>query len=113
DYPLVLITGRLLEHWHTGAMTRRAGVLDAIEPVPTVSVNPADMAELGLDPEGAVKLETRRGAVVLRVRPDDDVPKGTVFMPFAYVEAAANILTNPKLDPYGKIPGFKYSAVRL
>jgi formate dehydrogenase major subunit len=113
QYPFVLITGRLLEHWHTGAMTRRAGVLDAIEPVPTVSVHPTDLEALGLEPGAAVGLETRRGRVVAIVRRDSATPQGSVFMPFAYVEAAANILTNPKLDPFGKIPEYKYCAVRL
>jgi formate dehydrogenase major subunit len=113
EYPLVLITGRLLEHWHTGSMTRRAGVLDAIEPVPTVSINPADLADLGAAPGDAVALETRRGRVVAVARRDSATPRGSVFMAFAYVEAAANLLTNPKLDPFGKIPEFKYCAVRL
>jgi formate dehydrogenase major subunit len=113
EYPLVLITGRLLEHWHTGSMTRRAGVLDAIEPVPTVSINPADLADLGAAPGDAVALETRRGRIVAIARRDSATPRGSVFMAFAYVEAAANMLTNPKLDPFGKIPGFKYCAVRL
>ena len=113
EYPFVLITGRVLEHWHTGAMTRRAGVLDAIEPVPTVSMNPGDLTELGLEAGDGVALETRRGRLVAIARRDPGTPRGSVFMPFAYVEAAANILTNPKLDPYGKIPEFKYCAVRL
>ncbi|HSJ10943.1 MAG TPA: formate dehydrogenase subunit alpha [Longimicrobiales bacterium] len=113
EYPFVLITGRLLEHWHTGAMTRRSGVLDAIEPVATVSLHPADMEELGLGRGDAVALETRRGRVVAIARRDPGTPKGAVFMPFAFVEAAANILTNPKLDPFGKIPEFKYCAVRV
>jgi formate dehydrogenase major subunit len=112
-YPFVLITGRLLEHWHTGAMTRRAGVLDAIEPVPTVSINPADMDRHGIRPGTVIALETRRGRVAAIARRDSATPAGSVFMPFAYVEAAANILTNPKLDPFGKIPEFKYCAVRL
>ncbi|CAN5770181.1 formate dehydrogenase subunit alpha [soil metagenome] len=113
EYPLVLITGRVLEHWHTGSMTRRSGVLDAIEPVPTVSIHPDDMASLGLQPGNTAALETRRGRVACIARRDPTTQRGTVFMTFAYVEAAANILTNPKLDPYGKIPEFKYCAVRL
>jgi formate dehydrogenase major subunit len=112
-YPFVLITGRLLEHWHTGSMTRRAGVLDAIEPVPTVSIHPDDLAALGVAPGEPVALETRRGRIAALARRDSATPRGSVFMPFAYVEAAANILTNPRLDPYGKIPEFKYCAVRL
>jgi formate dehydrogenase major subunit len=113
EYPLVLITGRLLEHWHTGSMTRRAGVLDAIEPVPTVSINPADLSALGTAPGDPVALETRRGRIIALARRDSATPRGSVFMAFAYAEAAANILTNPKLDPFGKIPEFKYCAVRL
>jgi formate dehydrogenase major subunit len=113
DYPFVLITGRLLEHWHTGAMTRRASVLDAIEPFATVSMNPADMVGLGLSPADALRLETRRGAITAQIRRDPGMPRGSVVMPFCYVEAAANILTNPVLDPFGKIPEFKYCAVRL
>jgi formate dehydrogenase major subunit len=113
EYPLVLITGRVLEHWHTGAMTRRSGVLDAIEPVPTVSLHPAELAALGVEAGDPVALETRRGSIVAHARRDPGMPKGSVFMPFCYVEAAANILTNPKLDPFGKIPEFKYCAARV
>jgi formate dehydrogenase major subunit len=113
DYPYILITGRLLEHWHTGAMTRRSGVLDAIEPVPTVSLHPDDSAALGFATGDLVALETRRGRIAALLRRDSATPRGTAFMPFAYVEAAANILTNPKLDPFGKIPEYKYCAVRL
>ena len=112
-YPMVLITGRVLEHWHTGAMTRRASVLDAIEPVATVSLHPDDMTRLGLEPGSQVAVESRRGRVVAQARRDDGMPRGAVFMPFAFVEAAANLLTHPSLDPFGKIPGFKYCAVRV
>jgi formate dehydrogenase major subunit len=113
DYPHVLITGRLLEHWHTGAMTRRAGVLDALEPVPTASLHRDELARLGLTDGDVLTLETRRGSVRFLARLDDGIPKGTVFVPFCYVEAAANVLTNPALDPYGKIPEFKFCAVRV
>ncbi|HUF51731.1 MAG TPA: formate dehydrogenase subunit alpha [Longimicrobiales bacterium] len=113
EYPFVLITGRVLEHWHTGAMTRRAGVLDAIEPIATASLHPDDMQNLGVAAGDAIALQTRRGRVVATARLDTGIPRGAVFMPFAYVEAAANVLTNPKLDPFGKIPEFKYCAVRL
>jgi formate dehydrogenase major subunit len=113
EFPLVLITGRLLEHWHTGAMTRRATVLDAIEPVPMVSLNPAHIGDLGVQPGDTVTLETRRGAVAALVRQDPGIPVGAVFLPFCYAEAPANLMTNPKLDPYGKIPEFKYCAVRV
>jgi formate dehydrogenase major subunit len=113
EYPMVLITGRQLEHWHTGAMTRRSGVLDAIEPEPVVSMHPLDMDAKGLKPGDVATVESRRGKISLYVRADDGTPRGAVFIPFAYYEAAANMLTNPKLDPFGKIPEFKYCAVRV
>jgi formate dehydrogenase major subunit len=113
EYPYVLITGRLLEHWHTGAMTRRASVLDAIEPVPTVHLHADDMQKLGVSPGDPVRLITRRGELVGLARHDGATPAGTVFIPFCFVEAAANILTNPKLDPFGKIPEFKFCGVRV
>jgi formate dehydrogenase major subunit len=113
DFPFVLTTGRELEHWHTGAMTRRASVLDALEPAPTASLAPTDLRRLGLAPGDRLRLETRRGAVELAARADPAMPEGLVFVPFAYREAAANLLTNPQLDPYGKIPEFKYCAVRV
>ena len=113
EYPFVLITGRQLEHWHTGAMTRRAYVLDALEPEATVSMHSAELARLRLEPGEPVNVASRRGTIRLRVRADDGIARGTVFIPFAYAEAAANQLTNPKLDPYGKIPEFKYCAVKV
>ncbi len=113
DYPFVLITGRQLEHWHTGSMTRRATVLDAIEPEATASLCGADMLALGLGAGDVVTLATRRGQVSLRVRRDDGTPSGSVFVPFAYYEAAANLMTNAALDPVGKIPEFKYCAVSI
>ena len=113
DYPLILITGRQLEHWHTGSMTRRSAVLDAIEPVATASLNGRELARMGLVAGQMARLQSRRGEVRCHVRRDDGTPDGTVFMPFAYAEAAANLLTNAALDPVGKIPEFKYCAVRL
>ena len=113
DYPFVLTTGRQLEHWHTGAMTRRAAHLDALEPGPTAGLNPADIEALGVAPGDCLRIETRRGAIELDARSDDAVPAGVVFIPFAYVEAAANLLTNPALDPVGKIPEFKFCAARV
>ncbi len=113
DYPLVLITGRQLEHWHTGAMTRRAEVLDLLEPAPTVSLNPNTLARHGVTPGQMVKVTTRRGSIELAARADRAIQEGTIFIPFAYVEAAANVLTNPQLDPIGKIPEYKYCAVRI
>src|SRR5882672_10868874 len=113
EYPVVLITGRQLEHWHTGAMTRRASVLDAIEPEPVCSIHPLDLAALGAKPGDIVTVESRRGKISLFSREDEGTPRGAVFIPFAFYEAAANMLTNPKLDPFGKIPEFKYCAVRV
>ncbi len=113
QYPVVLITGRQLEHWHTGAMTRRAGVLDAIEPEPVASLHPLDIGKLGAKPGDIITVESRRGSISLYARADEGTPRGAVFIPFAFYEAAANMLTNPKLDPFGKIPEFKYCAVRV
>ncbi len=113
DYPFVLITGRQLEHWHTGSMTRRAVVLDAIEPMATASMCGADLADLGLTTGDVITVQSRRGEVAIHVRRDDGTPLGAVFMPFAYYEAAANLMTNAALDPFGKIPEFKYCAVAI
>jgi len=113
DYPFILITGRQLEHWHTGSMTRRTEVLDAIEPGPVGSFNPMDLADLGVAPGGAMTIASRRGSVTLYARADSGTPRGTVFIPFCYYEAAANVLTNPALDPFGKIPEFKFCAVKV
>jgi formate dehydrogenase major subunit len=113
DYPMVLSTGRVLEHWHTGAMTRRAGVLDAIEPEAVAFMSPRELRRTKLNPGDFIRIETRRGAVETKVRTDPDVPEGMVFMPFCYAEAAVNLLTNPKLDPYGLIPEFKFCAARV
>ncbi len=113
DYPFVLITGRQLEHWHTGSMTRRSAVLDAVEPLATASLCGADLSRLGLQAGDPLTVASRRGQVTLHARRDDGTPEGSVFIPFAYAEAAANLLTNPALDPFGKIPEFKYCAVRL
>jgi formate dehydrogenase major subunit len=112
-FPLVLTTGRLLEHWHTGAMTRRASVLDTIEPVPYAHISPNDLARFGITPGDLVKVATRRGEIEIAARSDGDVPDGVVFIPFCYAEAPANMLTNPALDPFGKIPELKFSAARL
>jgi len=113
EYPMVLITGRQLEHWHTGAMTRRSGVLDAIEPEPVVSLHPLDLAAMQAQPGDVITVESRRGKIALYARADAGTPRGAVFIPFAFQEAAANLLTNPALDPFGKIPEFKYCAVRV
>jgi formate dehydrogenase major subunit len=113
EYPLVLTTGRQLEHWHTGAITRRAGVLDALEPESVASFSPEWLKRQGIAPGEQVRVSTRRGSVLTVARADAGVPDGMVFMPFCYVEAPANMLTNPQLDPIGKIPEFKFCAARV
>ena len=113
EYPLVLTTGRLLEHWHTGSMTRRASKLDALEPEAIVGLNPRDMERAGIAPGDYVTVTTRRGALTLKARSDRDVSAGMVFIPFAFAEAPANVLTNPQLDPMGKIPEFKFCACKV
>jgi len=113
EYPMVLITGRQLEHWHTGSMTRRASVLDAIEPDPTALLHPLDLAALDAKPGDVLTLESRRGQVTLWARADAGTPRGAVFVAFAYYEAAINKLTHAALDPFAKIPEFKYCAIRV
>ncbi|MCV6592122.1 MAG: formate dehydrogenase subunit alpha, partial [Silicimonas sp.] len=113
EYPHVMITGRQLEHWHTGSMTRRTKVLDGLEPEANCSMHPRTLRALGVSAGEYVTLTTRRGSITIMARADRAVAEGQVFVPFAYVEAAANLLTNPSLDPYGKIPEFKFSAVRI
>ena len=94
-------------------MTRRASALDSIEPEPVASVHPLDLAALDVEPGGTLTIESRRGAISLYARADDGMPRGVVFVPFCFYEAAANMLTNPVLDPFGKIPEFKYCAVKV
>jgi formate dehydrogenase major subunit len=113
EYPLVLITGRQLEHWHTGSMTRRSATLDALEPGPTVSLNPLLLRRLQARAGDALTVRSRRGAITLAARADEAVPEDAVFIPFAFVEAAANELTNAALDPIAKIAELKYCAVRV
>ena len=113
EYPLILTTGRQLEHWHTGSMTRRAHVLDTVEPQANASLNPRTMKKLGVNAGDMITVETRRGSITIMARADRAVSDDMIFVPFAYVEAAANILTNPQVDPYGKIPEFKFAACRV
>ncbi len=113
EYPMVLITGRQLEHWHTGSMTRRATTLDAIEPDPVALIHPLDLVAMGAQPGDLVTIESRRGEVSLYARADEGSPRGAVFVPFCYYEAAINRLTNAALDPFAKIPEFKYCAIRV
>ncbi len=113
DYPMVLSTGRMLEHWHTGAITRRATILDHLEPAAVASLHPREMKRLDVWPGDPIRVSTRRGAIDIAVRADRDVPEGMVFIPFCFAEAAANLLTNPQLDPFGKIPEFKFCAAKV
>ena len=113
EFPMIMTTGRQLEHWHTGSMTRRASVLDAVEPEANCSLHPKTLRALGAEPGDMLRLTTRRGSIEIMARADRAVAEDMVFVPFAYVEAAANVLTNPAVDPYGKIPEFKFSAVRV
>lgn len=113
EYPMIMTTGRQLEHWHTGSMTRRSKVLDAVEPEANCSLHPKTLRRLGVEPGEYVSIASRRGEITIMARADRAVAEDMVFVPFAYVEAAANVLTNPAIDPYGKIPEFKFSAVRV
>ena len=112
-FPMVLTTGRQLEHWHTGAMTRRASVLDELEPEAVATLSPGDMSRMNIEPGAMIRVSTRRGVLELRARVDGAVPSGMVFIPFCYAEAPANVLTNQALDPFGKIPEFKFCAARV
>jgi formate dehydrogenase major subunit len=113
EYPLVLNTGRLLEHWHTGSMTRRARTLDALAPEGFVGIHPDDAAEFGIREGDRVRVASRRGGVSLRAQLSLRESRGSVFIPFHFREAAANLLTLDELDPDGKIPEFKFCAVRI
>src|SRR5262249_16493049 len=113
EYPLVLNTGRLLEHWHTGTMTRRAAALAALQPGPFVEAPPEDLVKYGVADGQVITVRSRRGAIRLPARAGDAVPPGSVFIPFHFREAAANVLTIDELDPHGKIPEFKFCAVRI
>ena len=110
---MIMTTGRQLEHWHTGSMTRRASVLDWAEPEANASLHPKTLRRLGLLPGDMMTIETRRGAISIMARSDRAIAEDMVFVPFAYVEASANLLTNSELDPFGKIPEFKFSACRI
>jgi formate dehydrogenase major subunit len=112
-YPLILTTGRMLEHWHTGAMTRRSSNLDALEPTPVASFHPKQLDQMGIGPGDTIRVASRRGEIEIMARADRDVPDGMVFIPFCFNEAAANLLTSPQLDPIGKIPEFKFCAVKV
>jgi formate dehydrogenase major subunit len=110
---VILSTGRLLQHWHTGSMTRRSYALDAISPRPEVYIHPDDAAELGLADGEAARVTSRRGTIVLATRFSYRESRGSCFIPFHFREAAANLLTIDEIDPFGKIPEFKFCAVRI
>ena len=113
EFNFILITGRQLEHWHTGAMTRRASMLDEIEPNPTASLCSRDMKKLGITEGDLITVESRRGKIDVYSRKDDNLQANQIFIAFCYVESAANLLTNAALDPDAKIPEFKFCAVKV
>ena len=113
EYPYIFITGRELEHWHTGSMTRHASKLDAIQPDPVIYLNPKLMQSLRVEMGDTVTLESRRGKIIAYAQPDIGIAENTAMMAFCYNEASANLITNEALDPYAKIPEFKFCAVRL
>ena len=112
EYPLIFITGRQLEHWHTGSMTRHSPTLDAIEPDPVVTLHPENLAALNIIAGELITIESRRGKITAYARADIGIQKGSMFMAFCYNEASANLITNEALDPSAKIPEFKFCAVK-
>jgi predicted molibdopterin-dependent oxidoreductase YjgC len=112
EYPFILTTGRVLEHWHGGTMTRHSQ-LDALYPEALVEINPVDASLLGIFDGQSVRVVSRRGAVVLRAAVTEKTTAGVVFIPFHFHEAAANLLTIDALDPQAKIPEFKACAVQV
>ena len=112
EYPFILTTGRVLEHWHTGSMTRHSE-LDTLYPEAIIEIHPADADIHGIHNGQAVKVSSRRGEVVLRAWVTEKTTVGVVFIPFHFHEAAANLLTNDALDPQAKIPEFKACAVQV
>ena len=113
EYNFILITGRQLEHWHTGSMTRRASMLDQIEPDPVANMCLTEMKKLGVNEGDLITVESRRGKIDVYIRRDDGLQPSQIYIPFCYVESAANLLTNAALDPDAKIPEFKFCAVKV
>lgn len=113
DYPLVLTTGRVLEHYHSGTMSRRVPSLAWLVPEAIVEIHPTDAARFGVADGQRIRLRSRRGAVVTRAMVRERITPGTVFIPFHFAEAAGNVLTHAALDPIAKIPEYKVCAVAL
>jgi predicted molibdopterin-dependent oxidoreductase YjgC len=113
EYPLTLTTGRIMFHYHTGSMTRRSEKLDQEVPEGYVEISPEDADRLGLGKSEPVRVISRRGEIETKAWITRRVPPGTVFIPFHFAEAAANVLTNPAMDPIAKIPEYKVAAVRI
>lgn len=113
EFPFVLNTGRILEHWHTGSMTRRSFALNAIEPEAFAAIHPVELGRLGMETGHEARVSSRRGSIQIKLRADDSLEEGSIFIPFHFREAAANVLTTDALDPYGKIPEFKFCAVKI
>jgi len=113
EYPMILTTGRLLQHWHTGSMTRRSFALDTIAPEAEVSIHPDDAASVGVEAGDYVRISSRRGSIRIKVKVSDRENRGACFIPFHFREAAANLLTIDEIDPFGKIPEFKFCAVQV
>ena len=113
EFPFVLNTGRVLEHRHTGSMTRRSAALSQLEPAAFAAIHPSDLEVLGITSGDQVRVSSRRGEIELAARADRTIEPGSVFIPFHFREAAAHVLPNDALDPYGKIPEFKFCAVQI
>ena len=112
EYPFILTTGRLLEHWHGGTLTRHSK-LDELSPEARIEINPADAARIAVEDGKAVRVSSRRGSIVLRAWVTQRTTVGVVFIPMHFAEAAANLLTIDALDPLAKIPEYKACAVRV
>ncbi len=113
EYPLILSTGRVLYHYHTGTMTRRAVGPSERCPESLIEIHPDDAVKFGVNDGQMVKVTSRRGTVEAKAQITQKSPQGTIFMNFHFAEAAVNLLTNPVLDPIGKIPEYKVCAVKL
>jgi len=112
-FPYILTTGRMLFHYHTGTMSRKTTLLDREYPEGYVEINPRDAESLGIGKGEKVRVITRRGQIITRARLTQDVPPETIFIPFHFREAAANLLTNPALDPTAEIPEYKICSARI